>query len=90
MPDSPKQITLSIFTLLVLLLGGTVIYLLGRLCWDSIEGFYGDSNSDSNKRFRKMKIYKSDEILDPDESLYDFNDDEGDPDINPNLYDPDG
>lgn len=89
MPDSQKQITLAIFSLLVLLLGCIGIYYLTRV---GFEGFYGssNSNSDSNKRSRKMKIYKSDEILDPDESLYDFNDDEGDPDTNPHFYDPDG
>ena len=64
MPDSQKQITLAIFSLLVLLLGCIGIYYLTRV---GFEGFYGSSNSDSNKtRQNEITVELANEKLEID------------------------
>ena len=75
-----KNISLGLLICIIILLIGSLVYLiinfiLSRIC---VENFF-------NKRNTRMKIYKSDEIFDPDESPID---DDDDPDTNP-KYDPD-
>lgn len=80
-----SDITLALFTILLTLLIFGLIFVIGReiikisKLSNSNEEFY-------NKRDQRMKIYKSDEIFDPDEQP-EF--DEYDPDSNPSLFDPD-
>lgn len=74
-----KNISLGLLICIIILLIGSTIYLIINFISSRIfvENFF-------NKRNTRMKIYKSDEIFDPDESL--LNNDE-DPDTNP-KYDP--
>ena len=74
-----KNISLGLLICIIILLIGSIIYLIINFISSRIyiENFF-------NKRNTRMKIYKSDEIFDPDKSL--LNNDE-DPDTNP-KYDP--
>ena len=74
-----KNISLGLLICIIILLIGSTIYLIINFISSRIyiENFF-------NKRNTRMKIYKSDEIFDPDKSL--LNNDE-DPDTN-QKYDP--
>jgi len=74
-----KNISLGLLICIIILLIGSIIYLIINFISSRIyiENFF-------NKRNTRMKIYKSDEIFDPDKSL--LNNDE-DPDTN-QKYDP--
>jgi hypothetical protein len=78
-----KKITLTLFVCLLLTIVGIAVGFVVRWLWDKIIGkneyFY-------TKRNTRLKLYKSDEIFDPDETPeYD----EYDPDDEPLLFDPD-
>ena len=74
-----KNISLGLLICIIILLIGSIIYLIINFISSRIyiENFF-------NKRNTRMKIYKSDEIFDPDKSLLNNNED---PDTNP-KYDP--
>jgi hypothetical protein len=75
-----KNISLGLLICIIIILIGSIVYQIINFISSRIfiEQFF-------NKRNTRMKIYKSDEIFDPDESA--INNDE-DPDTNP-KYDPD-
>lgn len=83
---SNKYITLTLFICLLC----TVCFLLIKWLFDIISKKINNSNVNNgnenfyNKRNTKIKIYKSDEISDPDEQL-DFED--YDPDNSPMKFD---
>ena len=75
----------TLFLLLCLIITSILV-----LCYWIYNNFFNKLNIPENfntKRNIKMKIYKSDDILDPDENPE--NDDEGDPDNKPMQFDPD-
>lgn len=79
-----KNITLALLCCIILLILGLIIYKFLDIISTFINGKIKEHFD--NKRSRRMKIYKSDEIKDPDENP-EYND--NDPDVNPELYDPD-
>jgi len=80
-----KHITLTLSISLI----ATIIFLSGKWIYDKLIAKYHeqfDHEQFDNKRNTKMKIYKSDEIFDPDEQP---ENDVHDPDNAPMTFDPD-
>lgn len=80
-----KKITLVLFVCLLI----SIISIIGYKLFDIITNIIDNKVYDHfyGKRSNKLKIYKSDEIYDPDETPE--YDDDIDPDKNPDKYDPD-
>lgn len=82
-----KNIQNTLLICLILVISITLIYLIYRRL--AISGVFGNEkfiNYNGGKRATRMKIYKSNEIFDPDEApeMEDY-----DPDDEPMKFDPD-
>ena len=78
-----ENIMLALYVCILIIIIAFIIYCLYKLFKQSITNF---KETFYNKRNRKIEIYKSDEIYDPDENE---ENEEYDPDSNPNEFDPD-